>query len=231
MICVDLENGTFKENQEISKEVSSTLLVWQMVEQHSPLEIVPAVAGADDDDVSFIESQARAGYASKDVSMIVESMAKKASSRRGRWVTTLRFRSSLRDRACSTTTSNKDLPKLLTAIDPLRGVWYVFGDYLGAKGNLLDVSSDYARVSLSSPFLFDSDLTVIQNHPHLKTATIKAIHQRRRWFEGWFGQVVPRTPKPSKKVLSASSSPISLTRVRILQRFRRFWLLVRFTTT
>ena len=27
---------------------------------------------------------------------------------------------------------------------------------------------------MSSPFLFDSDLTVIQNHPHLKTATIKA---------------------------------------------------------
>ena len=46
---------------------------------------------------------------------------------------------------------------------------------LGAKGNLLDVSSDDApAVSLSSPFLFDSDLTVIQNHPHLKTATIKA---------------------------------------------------------
>ena len=46
---------------------------------------------------------------------------------------------------------------------------------LGAKGNLLEVSWMMLAVSLSSPFLFDSDLTVIQNHPHLKTATIRDI--------------------------------------------------------
>ena len=177
MICVDLENGTFKENEEISKEVSSARPYGKWLNNIHRLKSCPPLPEPTMDDVSFIESQARAGYASEDVSMIVESMAQEGIE--PTW--------SMGDDTPVPVISSR--PRLLydyfkqrfaqvtnPAIDPLReGLVMSLETTLGAKGNLLEVSSDDApAVSLSSPFLFDSDLTVIQNHPHLKTATIKA---------------------------------------------------------
>ena len=62
------------------------------------------------------------------------------------------------------------------AIDPLReGLVMSLETTLGARGTCwTSPRTTRPAVSLSSPFLFDSDLTVIQNHPHLKTTTIKA---------------------------------------------------------
>ena len=177
MICVDLENGTFKENEEISKEVSSARPYGKWLNNIHRLKSCPPLPEPTMDDVSFIESQARAGYASEDVSMIVESMSQEGIE--PTW--------SMGDDTPVPVISSR--PRLLydyfkqrfaqvtnPAIDPLReGLVMSLETTLGAKGNLLEVSSDDApAVSLSSPFLFDSDLTVIQNHPHLKTATIKA---------------------------------------------------------
>ena len=175
MICVDLENGTFKENEEISEFSPAPYGKW--LNNIHRLKSCPPLPEPTMDDVSFIESQARAGYASEDVSMIVESMSQEGIE--PTW--------SMGDDTPVPVISSR--PRLLydyfkqrfaqvtnPAIDPLReGLVMSLETTLGAKGNLLEVSSDDApAVSLSSPFLFDSDLTVIQNHPHLKTATIKA---------------------------------------------------------
>ena len=57
MICVDLENGTFKENEEISKEVSSRLPYGKWLNNIHRLKSCEAAAGTDDDDVLSIESR------------------------------------------------------------------------------------------------------------------------------------------------------------------------------
>ena len=61
MICVDLENGTFKENEEISKEVSSARPYGKWLNNIHRLKSCPPLPEPTMDDVSFIESQARAG--------------------------------------------------------------------------------------------------------------------------------------------------------------------------
>ncbi|CAL6283334.1 unnamed protein product [Bathycoccus prasinos] len=143
MICVDLENGTFKENEEISKEVSSTRPYGKWLNNIHRLKSCPPLPEPTMDDVSFIESQARAGYASEDVSMIVESMAQEGIE--PTW--------SMGDDTPVPVISSR--PRLLydyfkqrfaqvtnPAIDPLReGLVMSLETTLGAKGNLLDVSS------------------------------------------------------------------------------------------
>jgi len=177
MILADLETGEFKENTEIAKDVAGRRPYGDWMKSIDTVSGVAPVSDTQLDPIQLIESQARAGYAAEDITMIIESMA--ADAIEPTW--------SMGDDTPMPVLSGR--PRMLydyfkqrfaqvtnPAIDPLReGLVMSLEMTLGAKGNLLDTQGkETPPVRLESPVIFDSELEHIKNHPKLKTATVPA---------------------------------------------------------
>ena len=177
MILADLETGEFKENTEIAKDVAGRRPYGDWMKSIDTVSGIAPVSDTQLDPIQLIESQARAGYAAEDITMIIESMA--ADAIEPTW--------SMGDDTPMPVLSGR--PRMLydyfkqrfaqvtnPAIDPLReGLVMSLEMTLGAKGNLLDTQGkETPPVRLESPVIFDSELEHIKNHPKLKTATVPA---------------------------------------------------------
>ncbi|KAK9827155.1 hypothetical protein WJX74_008527 [Apatococcus lobatus] len=184
MICADYEEGTFKENLEIAKQVADHAPFGEWLKSsHRLSEITksewleePLMAAAD-----VLKLQAANGFGQEDSQMIVEGMAEQGNEPTYCMGDDIPL-PVLSDRPHILYNYFKQRFAQVTnpPIDPLReGLVMSLAMRLGHRGNLLQPGPDaYSQIVLESPILKESELEAIRSGEHsLKTQTFPLYYQ------------------------------------------------------